>query len=95
MQPGGGMLLDHKTQFLARRHGPRAAGLGAAEHPLVGGGSDANTVAAVGIAAIDGLGPRGEGFHTRNEWVDLASFRPKAEALARFLWQRLAATEGA
>jgi len=73
----------------------RAAGLGAAEHPLVGGGSDANTVAAVGVAAIDGLGPRGEGFHTRHEWVDLASFRPKAEALARFLWQRLAALEGA
>ena len=73
----------------------RAAGLGAAEHPLVGGGSDANTVAAVGIAAIDGLGPRGEGFHTTREWVDLTSFRPKAEALARFLWHRLAALERA
>jgi glutamate carboxypeptidase len=73
----------------------RAAGLGAAEHPLVGGGSDANTIAAVGVPAIDGLGPRGEGFHTTHEWVDLASFRPKAEALARFLWQRLAALEGA
>ncbi|HWO13486.1 MAG TPA: M20/M25/M40 family metallo-hydrolase, partial [Polyangiaceae bacterium] len=69
----------------------RAAGLGAAEHELVGGGSDANTVATVGVPAIDGLGPRGEGFHTTAEWVDLASFRPKAAALARFLWQRLAA----
>jgi glutamate carboxypeptidase len=73
----------------------RAAGLGAAEQPLVGGGSDANTVAGVGVPAIDGLGPRGEGFHTTHEWVDLTSFRPKAEALARFLWQRLAARERA
>jgi glutamate carboxypeptidase len=66
-----------------------AAGLGSAECPLVGGGSDANTVASAGVPAIDGLGPRGEGFHTTSEWVDLASFRPKAEALARLLWQRL------
>lgn len=68
----------------------RAAGLGSAECPLVGGGSDANTVASAGVPAIDGLGPRGEGFHTTSEWVDLTSFVPKAEALARFLWQRLA-----
>jgi glutamate carboxypeptidase len=67
----------------------RAAGLGFAECPLVGGGSDANTVASAGVPAIDGLGPRGEGFHTTSEWVELTSFAPKAEALARFLWQRL------
>jgi glutamate carboxypeptidase len=67
----------------------RAAGLGSAECALVGGGSDANTVASAGVPAIDGLGPRGEGFHTTHEWVDLTSFRPKAEALARFLWHRL------
>jgi glutamate carboxypeptidase len=66
-----------------------AAGLGFGECPLVGGGSDANTVASVGVPAIDGLGPRGEGFHTTDEWVDLESFAPKAEALARFLWHRL------
>jgi glutamate carboxypeptidase len=67
----------------------RAAGLGSAECPLVGGGSDANTVASAGVPAIDGLGPRGEGFHTTSEWVDLTSFKPKAEALARLLWHRL------
>ena len=67
-----------------------AAGLGAAECPIVGGGSDANTVAAVGVPAIDGLGPRGEGFHTTGEWVDLSSFLPKAEALLRFLVARIA-----
>lgn len=67
----------------------RAAGLGSEEHPLVGGGSDANTVAGVGLAAIDGLGPRGAGFHTTDEHIDLNSFGPKAEALLRFLCTRL------
>jgi len=66
----------------------KAAGLGGEESPLVGGGSDANTVAAVGVPAIDGLGPRGRGFHTTSEYVELASFAPKAEALVRFLWGR-------
>ena len=67
----------------------RAAGLGDGEHPLVGGGSDGNTVAGVGLPVIDGLGPRGQGFHTTNETVELDSFGPKAEALLRFLWSKL------
>jgi len=66
----------------------REAGLGAAEHPLVGGGSDGNTASAVGLPVIDGLGPRGGGFHTKDEHVELASFAPKAEALLRFLHGR-------
>jgi glutamate carboxypeptidase len=66
----------------------RAAGLGHGEAGLLGGGSDANTVAPLGVPAIDGLGPRGAGFHTTNEYVELATFAPKAEALLRFLWGR-------
>jgi glutamate carboxypeptidase len=66
----------------------RAAGLGDAEQPLVGGGSDANTVSAVGLPAIDALGPRGAHFHTTDEYIELDSFAPKAEALLRFLWGR-------
>ena len=69
----------------------RAAGLGDGEAPLLGGGSDANTVAPLGVPAIDGLGPRGAGFHTTTEYVEIASFVPKAEALLRFLWARLPA----
>jgi len=68
----------------------RAAGLGDGEAALLGGGSDANTVAPLGVPAIDGLGPRGAGFHTTNEYVELATFVPKAEALVRFLWGRRA-----
>jgi glutamate carboxypeptidase len=66
----------------------RESGLGDGEAPLLGGGSDANTVAPLGVPAIDGLGPRGAGFHTSNEYVELATFVPKAEALVRFLLGR-------
>jgi glutamate carboxypeptidase len=69
----------------------RASGLGDVEAALLGGGSDANTVAPLGVPAIDGLGPRGAGFHTTSEYVELATFVPKAEALVRFLWGRRAA----
>jgi glutamate carboxypeptidase len=67
----------------------RASGLGDSEAPLLGGGSDANTVAPLGVPAIDGLGPRGLGFHTNTEYVELHTFVPKAEALVRFLVGRL------
>jgi len=69
----------------------RAAGLGDGEAGLLGGGSDANTIAPLGVPAIDGLGPRGAGFHTTTEYVELSTFLPKAEALVRFLWGRRAA----
>jgi glutamate carboxypeptidase len=66
----------------------RASGLGASEAPLIGGGSDASTSAAMGIASIDGLGPRGKGFHTVDEHIEVDTLIPKAEALARFLVSR-------
>lgn len=67
----------------------RASGLGDGEAPLLGGGSDANTVAPLGVPAIDGLGPRGAGFHTTTEYVELDTFVPKCEALVRFLVGRI------
>jgi glutamate carboxypeptidase len=63
----------------------RASGLGSGESPLVGGGSDACTTGAMGIPSIDGLGPRGRAFHTRDEQVELDSILPKAEAFLRYL----------
>lgn len=67
----------------------RDAGLGDGEAPLVGGGSDAATTAALGITSIDGLGPRGAGFHTHDERVEWATIVPKAEALANFLMKNM------
>ena len=63
----------------------RESGLGSGEAPLVGGGSDACTTGALGIPSIDGLGPRGSGFHTREERVELGSLVPKAQAFLRYL----------
>ena len=63
----------------------RAAGLASGEAPRQGGGSDANTVGACGLPAIDGLGPRGHGYHTHDEQIELDSLTMKAEALLRFL----------
>jgi glutamate carboxypeptidase len=63
----------------------RAAGLGAGEAPLQGGASDANTLSAVGVPSICALGPRGTGYHTKGEQVELATLVPKTEALVRFL----------
>lgn len=67
----------------------REAGLGDSESPLLGGGSDASTTAAMGIPSLDGLGPRGTGFHTHDEQVEIATLVPKAEALATFLAARV------
>jgi glutamate carboxypeptidase len=67
-----------------------AEGLGTAESPLVGGGSDASTAQAVGCPAVDGLGPRGIGFHTVDEQIEVATLVPKARSLLRFLAARRA-----
>ncbi|HEY8089126.1 MAG TPA: M20 family metallopeptidase [Polyangiaceae bacterium] len=63
----------------------RAHGLGGDEAPLIGGGSDASTTSSLGIPSIDGMGPRGTGFHTKDELIEVATLVPKAQALARFL----------
>jgi glutamate carboxypeptidase len=63
----------------------RECGLGDGEAGLIGGGSDASTSSAMGIASIDGLGPRGIGFHTKDEQIEVATLVLKARALARFL----------
>jgi glutamate carboxypeptidase len=63
----------------------RAVGLGGDEAPLIGGGSDASTSSGLGIPSIDGMGPRGTGFHTKDELIEVSTLVPKAQALARFL----------
>jgi glutamate carboxypeptidase len=65
-----------------------ASGLGSSEAGLIAGGSDASTTSALGVPSIDGLGPRGSGFHTRDELVEVSSLVPKIEAMVRFLVTR-------
>lgn len=61
------------------------SGLKFSEAPLIGGGSDASTSSSMGVPSIDGLGPRGKGFHTVDEQIEVGSLVLKAQALARFL----------
>lgn len=76
---------------LYRRYaaGAAAEGLGDGESPLLGGGSDANDVAALGVPVIDGLGPRGRGFHTHDEYIEVPTLLARTRALIRFLTQDL------
>ena len=75
------------TQALVAAYAAAASsfGLGAAEATMQGGGSDGNTTAAMGIATIDALGPRGSGLHTLDELIDVNTLIPRASALAELL----------
>ena len=68
----------------------RASGLGDGEAPLIGGASDASSTSQIGIPSIDGLGPRGTGFHTKDEFIEVDTLVPKAQALARFIFAQAA-----
>ena len=50
-----------------------------------GGGSDANLVAPFGVAILDGLGPLGNGAHTRTEALRVEKFAPRVALLAAIL----------
>jgi glutamate carboxypeptidase len=52
------------------------------EPGIVGGGSDGNFTGALGIPTLDGLGPRGDGFHTEQEHLLVDSLVPRARLLA-------------
>jgi glutamate carboxypeptidase len=51
----------------------------------VGGASDGNFTAALGIPTLDGLGPDGDGAHADHEWVSLASIAERAQLVAGML----------
>lgn len=63
----------------------REVGLGDEESPLVGGGSDANNLTEINVPALDGLGPRGFGFHTKDEMIELSTLPLKTKSLIRLL----------
>lgn len=75
------------SDYVAAHYGAFAkqAGLSDKLAALMGGGSDANTLAEHGIPAVDGLGPRGRGFHTPQEHAEIATFAPRLAALLAFL----------
>jgi glutamate carboxypeptidase len=50
-----------------------------------GGGSDGNFTGALGIPTLDGLGPRGDYLHTRDEHIVVASLAERGRLLAGLL----------
>ncbi|MEV7907967.1 M20 family metallopeptidase, partial [Streptomyces anulatus] len=54
----------------------------------VGGGSDGNFTAGIGVPTLDGLGAAGGNAHAEGEWVDLASL-PRRTALLAALVREL------
>ncbi|AXK31671.1 M20 family peptidase [Streptomyces armeniacus] len=60
----------------------RAEGLPPVREARVGGASDGNFTAALGVPTLDGLGPTGGGAHARDEWVDAASLEGRTALIA-------------
>lgn len=50
-----------------------------------GGGSDANLLAGLGVATVDGVGPIGGGHHSDTEYLELPSLKRRIDLLAAFL----------
>ena len=57
-------------------------GLPAPAGVAVGGASDGNLTAGLGVPTLDGLGPVGGNAHAAGEWVDLAALADRAALLA-------------
>jgi len=71
----------------------RRAGLTEPGTATVGGGSDGNFTAALGVPTLDGLGPAGGGAHAEHEWVEVASIQERARLVAGML-RTLCAEQG-
>jgi glutamate carboxypeptidase len=66
---------------LARRIDPTVVGV------AVGGGSDGNFTAAVGVPTLDGLGAVGGGAHSDKEYVEVATIPSRIRLIAGLLRQ--------
>ncbi len=59
-----------------------AQDLGPLDGKAVGGGSDGNFTAAIGVPTLDGLGAVGGGAHADHEYVEVAAMVPRARLVA-------------
>ncbi|RYB06801.1 M20 family metallopeptidase [Lichenibacterium ramalinae] len=60
-------------------------GIDLASVPRVGGGSDGNFTAALGVPTLDGLGIDGDGAHTHDEYGLVSSLEPRRQLMRRLL----------
>lgn len=80
LEPGQADALVALARDVAAHHG-----LDEIRTATVGGGSDGNFTAAMGIPTLDGLGPVGDGAHAEHEWVSIASMDDRARLVAGML----------
>lgn len=73
---------------LAREIAP-SVGIASLANAEVGGASDGNFTAALGVPTIDGLGAVGAGSHAKNEWVSLSAIVPRVNLLAGMITRLL------
>jgi glutamate carboxypeptidase len=80
------MEQESSSKLLAlARHAAERCGLGAIDVARVGGGSDGNLTAALGVPTLDGLGAVGAGAHAEGEYVVVSSMPERAALLAALL----------
>ncbi len=80
------MVASEQTQALMSLVEESAAELDIAINwKDVGGGSDANNTAILGVPTLDGFGPIGAGFHSDQEYLQLDSIEPRIRMLMRVL----------
>jgi glutamate carboxypeptidase len=77
LQPEQSRELFELAREVARRER-----LGELREASVGGGSDGNFTAALGVPTLDGLGPFGGGAHARTEWVSLDTVVERSRLIA-------------
>lgn len=70
------LVLMERAQQIALQLGFEVEG------KAVGGGSDGNFTAALGIPTLDGLGATGAGIHARHEHIIIADIAPRAALVA-------------
>jgi len=63
----------------------REIGFDLIDAPMVGGGSDGNFTAALGVPTLDGLGADGDGAHTEWEYALASSFVPRSLLMQRLI----------
>lgn len=80
MPSSAGEALFERARETAAR-----LGLGELDCQHVGGGSDGNFTAALGVPTLDGLGAVGAGAHTEREWAEVAAIADRAAVLADLL----------
>src|SRR4051812_28975784 len=78
---GTARLFEHARALAAE------LGFGLQDVPKVGGGSDGNFTAAMGVPTLDGLGIDGDGAHTLHEYGLVSSIAPRMRLMERLLVQ--------